>query len=49
VATPPDGWKPFGWHAGDDDPNLSIEFSQEKGEDGMPLWERCPICKPAPA
>lgn len=39
VASPPDGWFPFGSHAaypwtGD------LEFSEEKGEDGLSLWER---------
>lgn len=36
---PPDGWLPFGTHAA-----LLVvplmEFSDEEGEDGLPLWER---------
>lgn len=35
----PEGWLPFGTHAVlDSVPPL--EFSEETGEDGLPLWER---------
>jgi hypothetical protein len=39
---PPSGWYPFGFHAGWDkeDVPAEIEFSEETGEDGLPLWER---------
>lgn len=38
-VTPPDGWFPFGSHA--PYPWIDrIEFSEEKDEAGMPLWER---------
>lgn len=36
---PPEGWFVFGHHA-DAKPPVPIEFSQEMGEDGFPLWER---------
>lgn len=34
---PPEGWFPFGMHV--DEP-VPLEFSEEVGEDGLPLWER---------
>lgn len=39
---PPEGWYPFGWHVAD---RVLLEFSEQIGEDGLPLWER-PIPKP---
>lgn len=35
---PPDGWFYFGSHA--PYPWLSVEFSSEVDDTGMPLWER---------
>ena len=35
---PPEGWYTFGHHA--DQPFDPLEFSEEVGEDGLPLWER---------
>lgn len=34
---PPEGWFPMGHHIDIPGP---LEFSTEKGEDGLPLWER---------
>lgn len=34
---PPPGWESFGTHA--DTPGI-VEFSEETGDDGLPLWER---------
>lgn len=35
----PDGWFPFGTFA-NSLLDVSVQFSDEKGEDGLPLWER---------
>lgn len=35
---PPNGWAQFGTHANCRD--AWLEFSEEVGEDGLPLWER---------
>lgn len=38
---PPSGWYPFGTHAAwDSDDIPTVIFSEEKGEDLLPLWER---------
>lgn len=34
---PPEGWYPFGYHI---DIQVSLEFSTEVDDAGMPLWER---------
>lgn len=34
---PPIGWFSFGTHV---DQPVQLEFSEETGEDGLPLWER---------
>lgn len=34
----PEGWFVFGTHM--DEQRIQLEFSEEKGEDGLPLWER---------
>ena len=39
--TPPDGWAQFGTHA--NCKNAFVEFSEETGEDGLPLWERVTV------
>lgn len=36
-SQPPQGWYTFGTHV---DIPVSLEFSEEKDEAGMPLWER---------
>lgn len=38
-TVPPPGWFAFGHHAGRD-PVPPLVFSDETGEDGLPLWER---------
>lgn len=44
---PPEGWFPFGYHAGHDPLDApELEFSAEVGEDGLPLWER-PLVEPS--
>jgi hypothetical protein len=42
TAPPPSGWYPFGIHAGwnAEDIPPEIEFSDQTGDDGLPLWER---------
>lgn len=35
---PPDGWSQFGTHA--NCKSAWLQFSEEVGEDGLPLWER---------
>lgn len=41
--TPPEGWQTFGYHAPlDTVPPLT--WSDEAGEDGLPLWERHDDC-----
>lgn len=38
---PPSGWYHFGTHAGWDSEDIPmLEFSQERDEGGLPLWER---------
>lgn len=34
---PPPGWHTFGTHVDDD---VRLVFSDELGDDGLPLWER---------
>lgn len=34
---PPKGWYTFGTHV---DVIVRLEFSEEVGDDGLPLWER---------
>lgn len=43
---PPAGWFTFGHHARPDLLGEVVEFSEEIGADGYPLWER-PIPRPA--
>lgn len=42
---PPAGWFTFGHHAHPDRLGEVVEFSEEVGADGFPLWER-PIPRP---
>lgn len=35
---PPEGWQPYGSRL--DHHEVELEFSEETGEDGLPLWER---------
>lgn len=39
-VNPAPGWVPFGTHADERYRFVKLEFSDEKGEDGFPLWER---------
>jgi hypothetical protein len=36
-----EGWVPFGTHANCQNPWM--EFSDERGEDGLPVWERVTV------